>query len=70
MKSIPSASNTSTEKKLLTTIEVAKELNICQRSVDNLRASQSLAYVRIGRAVRFDPSDVQAFKNSRRVCAA
>ena len=32
--------------------------------------AKSLAFVRIGRAVRFEPCDVDAFKNSYRVNAA
>ena len=55
---------------LLKKPQVAKELNICQRTVDNLMRAKALAFVRIGRAVRFEPSAVQAYKNSYRVNAA
>lgn len=55
---------------LLTKTQVAKKLSISERTVDNLMRAKSLAFVRIGRAIRFEPSDVDAFKNSYRVNAA
>ena len=56
--------------RLLTKSQVAKRLAVCERTIDNLMRSKSLAFVRIGRAIRFEPSDVEAFKNSYRVNAA
>ncbi len=55
---------------LLTKPQVAKKLSISERTVDNLMRAKALAFVRIGRAIRFEPSDVDAFKNSYRVNAA
>jgi len=55
---------------LLTKREVAKKLTISERTVDNLMRSKSLAFVRISRAIRFEPAALDAFKNSYRVNAA
>jgi len=55
---------------LLKKPQVAKELSVCNRSVDNLIRARALAFVRIGRSVRFERSAVEAFKASRRVNAA
>ena len=55
---------------LLTKREVAKKLTISERTVDNLMKAKSLAFVRIGRAIRFEPSALDAFKNSHRINAA
>lgn len=49
--------------------DVAKELNVCERTVDNLKQANQIAFVRIGRAIRFEWSAVQSFKNSNRVDA-
>lgn len=55
---------------LLKRSEVAKKLSVCERTVDNLTRAKCLAFVRIGRAVRFEPSAVEAYKNSYRVNAS
>jgi excisionase family DNA binding protein len=55
---------------LLKKPQVAKDLNVCQRTVDNLMRAKALAFVRIGRAIRFEPSAVEAYKNSYRVNAS
>lgn len=51
---------------LLTAREVASRLAISARKVYELAASGQLASLRIGSAVRFDPSDIEAFKLSCR----
>ena len=55
---------------LLTKRQVAKKLTISERTVDNLMRAKSLAFVRIGRAIRFEPSALDAFMKSYRVNAA
>jgi excisionase family DNA binding protein len=54
---------------LLTKQEVARSLNICVRSVENLMAARRLAHIRIGRAVRFEGSELERFKASLTVQA-
>ena len=54
---------------LLTKQEVARSLKICVRSVENLMAARRLAHIRIGRAVRFEHSEIQRFKASLTVQA-
>jgi excisionase family DNA binding protein len=70
MKSTVEVTATLHGESLLTKREVAKKLTICERSVDNLMRSKSLAFVRIGRAIRFEPAALVAFKNSYRVNAS
>ena len=55
---------------LLKKPQVAIELNVCPRTVDNLKRAKALAFVQIGRSIRFERSAVEAFKASRRVNAA
>lgn len=47
--------------KLLTTRDVAKAGAVCERSVANWVRAGLLPCIRIGRSVRFDPADVEAF---------
>ncbi len=54
---------------LLTKQEVARSLKICVRSVENLMAARRLAFIRIGRAVRFERSEIDRFKASLTVQA-
>ncbi len=70
MKTTTETAPTPHGEPLLTKTQVAKKLSISERTVDNLMRAKSLAFVRIGRAIRFEPSDVDAFKNSYRVNAA
>jgi excisionase family DNA binding protein len=51
---------------LLTLSEVAKLLAISERSVKRLVGRRSLRCVRIGRSVRFDPSDVRRWVEARK----
>jgi len=53
-------------ERLLTKDEVAARLTISARTVLELAARRELACVRIGRCVRFEPVDVEAFRVSRR----
>ena len=55
---------------LLRVPDVARILNCCTRTVDNLTSSKRLAFVKVGRSVRFKPSAVEAFINSYGVDAA
>jgi excisionase family DNA binding protein len=55
---------------LLKKPQVAKELSVSDRTVDNLMRAKALAFVRIGRAIRFERSALEAFKNSYRVNAS
>lgn len=59
-----------TETALLTKREVAEKLATCERTIDNLMRSKSLAFIRIGRAIRFENAALDAFKNSHRINAA
>jgi predicted DNA-binding transcriptional regulator AlpA len=54
---------------LLKTRDVCGKANVCQRTVDYWREKNLLPYVKLGGAVRFIPSDVDAFIASRRVGA-
>ncbi len=54
---------------LLTKQEVAHKLKICVRSVENLMAARRLSFIRIGRAVRFERSEIDRFKASLTVQA-
>lgn len=52
---------------LWTANNVKTYLGVCRRTVDNLVKSKSLPVIRVGRCLRFDPADVQAFKKAHRV---
>lgn len=54
---------------LWTKKDVQRDLRVCARTVDNLMASRRLAFIRIGRCVRFDKADVQALKQAFRVAS-
>lgn len=51
---------------LLTKHDVAARLSISPRTVLELAARRELACVRLGRCVRFEVVDVEAFRQSRR----
>jgi len=46
---------------LLTSRQAAAALNVCEKSLWQLRRDGFLATVHLGRAVRFDPRDLAAF---------
>ena len=52
---------TSSPMLLLTPIQASKALNISARKLWSLTASDEIPAVRIGRSVRYDPSDLRAF---------
>lgn len=47
--------------RLLTASDAARYLAICERTLFELTKMQKLPVVRIGRAVRYDISDLEAF---------
>jgi excisionase family DNA binding protein len=51
---------------LLTLPQVAEFLAVSERTVKRLAAKRSLHCVRIGRSVRFDPSDVRRWVETRK----
>jgi excisionase family DNA binding protein len=55
--------------KLLDTSEAAKFLKMGKRTVQELVAARKLAFIKIGRAIRFDPADLRTFVNANRVQA-
>jgi hypothetical protein len=56
--------------KLLDTAEAAKFLRMGKRTVQELAAERKLAFIKIGRSVRFDPADLRAFVEANRIKAA
>lgn len=55
--------------RLIDKAEVAEILQTCVRTVDRLRRTGQLAYVRVGRRIRFTEEDVRKFiETSRRQC--
>ena len=55
---------------LLNVREAANYLRVCEKTVGNLRRANALAFIAIGRAIRFEPSALAAYANSRRVNVA
>jgi excisionase family DNA binding protein len=53
--------------RLLTVEEAAERLGTSTRFVRRLVAERRIAYVKVGRHVRLDPTDVEAFIAARRV---
>jgi excisionase family DNA binding protein len=53
--------------RLLTVEEAAERLGTSTRFVRRLVAERRIAYVKVGRHVRLDPADVEAFIAARRV---
>ena len=53
--------------RLLTVEEAAERLGTSTRFVRRLVAERRIAYVKVGRHVRLEPSDVKAFIAARRV---
>lgn len=56
-----------TSEKLKTRHEVARELSVSLRTVDNLIASRAIEVIRINGAVRISSAAVARFKQSRTV---
>lgn len=55
---------------LKTRPDVARELSVSLRTIDNLLAARAIECIRINGAVRFSPAAVERFKQSRTVIAA
>jgi excisionase family DNA binding protein len=55
------------DDELMTSEEVAALLRKTERFVRRLVAERRIAYVKVGRAVRFEPSAVADYINSNRV---
>lgn len=51
---------------LLTKEQLSKRLNLSVRSIERLVASGELKALKIGRATRFDPRDVEAYLDGLR----
>jgi len=49
---------------LLTKQEAARELRVCIRSLENMMKARRLAYIRLGRSVRFKRSELERLKHS------
>lgn len=58
------------QSNLLTTEEVAQILQCGTRTFDKLRSAGEIAWIPVGRLVRFDPADVAAFRERRKRRAA
>lgn len=63
------AAEASTDR-LLDTLETARFLGMGKRTVQELVADRKLAFIKIGRAIRFAPADLAAFVEANRVKAA
>lgn len=48
-------------KRLLSVLEAAEILSVCERTVHNLTKRGQLPSVRVGRALRYDPAQLQKF---------
>lgn len=62
------AAEASTDR-LLDTTETARFLGMGKRTVQELVADRKLAFVKIGRSIRFAPADLAAFVEANRVKA-
>ncbi len=62
------AAEASTDR-LLDTLETARFLGMGKRTVQELVADRKLAFVKIGRSIRFAPADLAAFVEANRVKA-
>lgn len=51
----------------LTADEAAKRLNVSERFVRKLVSTRQIPYLKVGRLIRFNESDLAAYLESRRV---
>jgi excisionase family DNA binding protein len=51
---------------LLTARQTAKILNICDRKLWELTNSKQIPHVRFGKAIRYDPHDLQAWLDEKK----
>ena len=56
--------------KLLTMDELAERLGVTQRHVRRLVAEKRVPYLKVGRFIRFDPAQISAWLESRRVAVS
>ena len=56
--------------KLLTMDELAERLGVTQRHVRRLVAEKRVLYLKVGRFIRFDPAQISAWLESRRVAVS
>lgn len=63
------AAEASTDR-LLDTLETARFLGVGKRTVQELVADRKLAFVKIGRSIRFAPADLAAFVEANKIKAA
>ena len=67
MNNVPESPTPANEPSpLLTTKDVARLLSVSPRKVWQLLNCGELPVIRIGRAVRFDPKDIEVFKRRRK----
>ena len=52
---------------LLDKIETAKRLRISQRTLDNRIKDRTIPFVKLGKLIRFIPSDIERFIESLRI---
>jgi len=55
---------------LWNTAQTARKCNVCERTIIYWRDKGLLAHVRLGKSVRYIPSDVEAFIKSHRIGGA
>ena len=58
---------TTTEPLLLKAAEAAKVLGISKSKLWSMTAGREIPYVRIGKSVRYDPADLRAWIDSRKI---
>lgn len=52
---------------LLTSKQAAELLGISTRTLWRLQAAKEIAYIKLGKSVRFDPADLAAYIQSQKV---
>jgi excisionase family DNA binding protein len=52
---------------LLNKVEAARRLGVCVRTLDNKIREGTIAFVKIGKATRFIPRDIEQFIEAHRV---
>ncbi|QEP42149.1 DNA-binding protein [Ectothiorhodospiraceae bacterium BW-2] len=61
-------SYTDAGRRLLTEIEAADRLNLHRNTLTRWRMDgRNLAYIKIGKAVRYDPAEIERFMQANRV---
>jgi excisionase family DNA binding protein len=60
---------TGVEVLLLKPRDACKMLNVCERTLRDLKKARKIPYVSIGRAVRYDVADLRAWIASQKIFA-